>query len=153
MKTFERVIQPKQDRTELKVLVCQHIDSLPEDKPWIVRVEKLAREYTGLQRRALWGCAYKFVEKRTGYKKERFHKIMCGEFFGWDVDEDSGLTLGPLRTTTRDEDGNRDIISTEVLAKMYDFIQDWVAERSGLQVPDPDPRWKINEVAEAADAV
>jgi len=142
LKTFERVIQPKQDRTELKVLVCQHIDSLPEDKPWIVRVEKLVREYTDLQRRALWGCAYKFLEEHTGYKKERCHTLFCGEFFGWTHDEMFGnKTRAPVRTTTTDEDGKRDVIDTETLAAMYEFIQDWVADKSGLLVPDPDPHW------------
>lgn len=143
---FERVIQPNEERTTLKVLVCEYIDQLPLDKPWIVSITKLVVERTNLQNRALWGCAYKYVEKETGYKPERFHTLICGEYWGWKVDEMFGKkTRVPIRTTTHDEDGKRDVISTAELSEFYSYIQDWVADNSGLQVPDPDVRWKFNE--------
>ena len=48
----------------------------------------------------------------------------------------------PRRTTTTNENGERDVISKKLFAEYYDFIQIVAAEKLGCHVPDPDPNWR-----------
>lgn len=50
------------------------------------------------------------------------------------------IKMKPFRTTTRDDKGKRDVISTLEMADFYAFIQRKSAE-NGFDVPDPDPDW------------
>ena len=44
----------------------------------------------------------------------------------------------PIRTTTEDEDGNRDVIDGEAFWDYVEWIQRGAA-RKGIVIPDPDP--------------
>jgi hypothetical protein len=46
----------------------------------------------------------------------------------------------PVRTTTTNEQGERDVIGKLLMAEFYEFIQRRSAE-VGFDVPDPDPLW------------
>ncbi len=94
-----------------------------------------------LQVRALWGCAYRALEEQTGNDSDDLHTFFCGEFFGWDTYEVMGQPRKrPVRTTTTNEHGERDVIGTLLMAQFYDFIQKRSAQ-VGFDVPDPDPLW------------
>jgi len=136
------VFQPNADRVPTVNQLIGYIATLPKDKPFIAEVTKLVVKRNSLQNRALWGCAYKFIKEHAGYDPETVHTLMCGEFFGWGTQDIFGdLRRVPVRTTTHDEQGNRDVIEMDVCAKFYKHIQRWVLEKSGLDVPDPDPEW------------
>lgn len=135
------VIQPNASRDSVKASVCAFIDRLPTDKPWLVDITKLTRKRSDKQRKALWGVAYKVICDETGYKDKALHELLCGEFFGWQISDMFGNKKRlPVRTTTHDENGKRDVISTEKLADYYKFIQRFAAEYS-VDVPEPDPDW------------
>jgi len=137
------VIQPNELRESVKRNVCAHIDALEADKPWLVTVSRLVKQRSGLQRKALWGVAYKVICDETGYKDQDLHVLLCGEYFGWQVKDMFGNKKRvPVRTTTQDEAGNRDVISRQECGKYYDFIQRFAAEYS-VDVPDPDPAWRF----------
>lgn len=111
----------------------------------VVTVEELTRARTAKQRNALFGVAYKSLMEQMGLRGERekedLHEFMCGEFWGWREQVVMGqVRRFPARTTTRDLDGNRDVISTREQLALYAFIQQRAAEH-GYDVPDPDPEW------------
>lgn len=104
---------------------------------------------TDRQRKALFAAAYKPIMERMGLRGERdkddLHAFWCGEYWGWHPE----LRNKPLRTTTRNERGERDVISTAEALDFYEFVQQRAAER-GIDVPDPDPFWREKARKEAA---
>lgn len=118
------------------------IDRLPASKSWRIEIKELRKERSLDQNAAVFGVAYAAIMAASGLEgdkeREQLHRDFCGDFWGW--------TTGPMghrrpvRTTTRNERGERDVIDTETMARFYDFIQRTAAEY-GIDVPDPDPLW------------
>ena len=141
---MNRVLQPNEDREKVIASIRRFIFDLPTDKPYLIDITRLKKKRTSLQNRALWGCAYKVVCEETGYHPEKLHELMCGEYFGWKRESLFGqITKVPVRTTTKDIDGERDVIDREELSKFYLAIQAFCAPH-GVDVPDPDPEWFNN---------
>lgn len=118
-------------------------EAIDSDKVYEITINELLKEYNDEQRGALWGVAYKILSDETGNDMEDLHLYFCGEYFGWKtVNVMGNPRKTPLRTTTRGENGKRDVISTIDLAKLYEFIQQRSAQTVGVVIPDPDPDWK-----------
>lgn len=128
-----------------QVLANAHafLDRLPIDKAFTVEVEPQKRTRSDSQRGALFGVAYKAIMAATGLRgeqdKQDLHEFFCGEYWGW-TKRTALMKPRPKRTTTRNEQGERDEISTLQALDMYAFIQQRAAE-NGIDVPDPDPMW------------
>jgi len=139
------------NRLNVEANCIKFLQSLPKDKPWEVTIEKHVKEYTGKQRRSIFGAAYKALMEFSGLQgsddKLELHRFFCGEFFGW---RDGALIRRPKRTTTKDEFGRHNPISIEQGLEFYAFLQRRGAE-VGCYVPDPDPFWR--EKAERERAV
>lgn len=115
-------------------------------KSWRFKWKVAKPERSEKQNKALWGCAYRYLTKDTGNDADSMHEYFCGEFFGWKKVQVFGRQkLKPRRTTTTDEEGNTDIISTLRFMEFYEFIQRRMAMEYGFNVPDPDPNWKQRE--------
>lgn len=126
------------------------LSALPTDKEFQVTIGSVKKERSDLQNKALWGCAYKTLRDATGNDPEDLHAYFCGEFFSWvEYDVMGQKRRRPFRTTTRDENGKRDVISTLQLSEFYSFIQQRAAETVDVYVPDPDPMWWTNEAKAA----
>jgi hypothetical protein len=126
------------------------LSSRPSDEEFQVTIGPIKKERSDLQNRALWGVAYKTLRDATGNDPEDLHAYFCGEYFGWVEYEVMGRPRKrPRRSTTKDEHGKRDVISTIHLKDFYEFIQVRSAETVGVYVPDPDPMWWANEQAAA----
>ena len=106
------------------------------------RVKVVVSEYkhtrTQKQNNSIWR-AYRIIADATGNDVEDLHAAMCGEFFGWK----EVLVLGapkqvPIRTTTKNEDGEDDVIDKLQARNFFTFIQ-WQATQLGIDVPDPEP--------------
>lgn len=141
------VILPKEKpRGDAMDRLLEALMKLDPRKAWRITWEVMRDSRSDKQNNALWGCAYDFLEKETGNDPDHMHEYFCGEFFGW-VEKNvfDRRKLKPKRTTTRDEYGNRDVISTLQFMQFYEFIQRRVAITVGLNVPDPDPNWKQRE--------
>lgn len=138
---MNRVLQPNENREKVIASIRRFIFDLPTDKPYLIDITRLKKKRTNLQNRALWGVAYKVIQEETGYKPEKTHQLMCGEFFGWKHDSVFGKkSKEPVRTTTHDDEGTRDVIDREELSKFYLFIQSFCSPW-GVDIPDPDPDW------------
>lgn len=122
------------------------LSTLDVTKDFQVTIGLVKKERSDLQNRALWGCAYKTLRDATGNDAEDLHTYFCGEYFGWVEYDVLGATRKrPRRSTTKDENGKRDVISTRDLQDFYAFIQQRSAETVGVFVPDPDPMWFARE--------
>jgi hypothetical protein len=116
--------------------------ALDVTKAFEIIIRPAKKERSDLQNRALWGVAYKTLHKATGNDPEDLHEYFCGEYFGWVEYRVMGKRrLRPKRTTTKDDRGKRDVISTLELKDFYAFIQQRAAETVAVYVPDPDPLW------------
>lgn len=112
--------------------------TLDRAKAWRVTAEEHKRRRSDSQNSALWGVAYKVLRDETGNDPEDMHRYFCGEFYGWVEYEIFGQTRKkPRRTTTTDENGKRNVISTTDFMDFYAFIQQRAAETVGVYVPDP----------------
>ncbi len=102
------------------------------------------------QNSALWAVAYPPVMEEIGLRGEKerlyIHEYFCGEYFGWVKKIIMGKAKQvPKRTTTRNEDGKRELLDMRIMADFYNFIQQRAAEH-GIYVPDPDPMYGITHV-------
>jgi hypothetical protein len=122
--------------------LTKFLADLSPDTEWSVKVEKHKKDRTESQNNALWAVAYPAIERESGNDPEDLHTYFCGEFFGWR----ETLVMGkkkvkPRRTTTRDENGKRDVIPWDQFCDFYNMIQRRSAE-IGIYVPDPDPNYR-----------
>lgn len=116
------------------------LQRLPAEKSWLVEVSPHKKERTGKQNKTLYGLAEKMLAEFCGYRsadeKKALHLHLCGTYFGW-RNHSVGLRL-PIRTTTKNERGERDVIDTATAADFFEHIRQLAAE-IGCDVPDPDP--------------
>jgi hypothetical protein len=96
------------------------------------------------QNNLLFGVIYPPIAEAMGYEVDGdngIHAFMCGTFFGW-VDKPvpksprnpEGVASFPRRTTTRDENGKRDVIDKATFTKFVDMV-DRIAAKAGVFVP------------------
>lgn len=127
------------ERDQVRANVHAFIDRLSPTKSWRIEVKEARKERTPPQNAALWGLAYPRLTEATGYTAEELHHEFCGRFFGWNVVTVFGQQRRrPRRTTTTNEQGERDVLGTRDFAELYNLVQRIAAE-AGIDVPDPDP--------------
>lgn len=104
-----------------------------ECKPW-------KRSRSSEQNALLWAM-YAPLAEHMGYDSEDVHEWMCGRMWGWkDIKvpktprNPEGLASVPVRTTTRNEDGKRNVIDKETFAKFVDMVER-VAVQAGVFIP------------------
>lgn len=92
------------------------------------------------QNAMLWAM-YEPIAEHMGYDRDDIHEWFCGKFFGWhDVRvpktprNPEGLASVPVRSTTRDEHGKRNVIDRATFAKFVDMV-DRIAAQAGVYVP------------------
>ena len=102
-------------------------------KPW-------KKTRSNEQNALLFGVVYPPIAEAMGYEVEDIHVYMLGRHFGW-VDakvpktprNPEGLESRPFRTTTRDENGKRNVLSTVEFSKFLDTVER-VAAQAGVFV-------------------
>ena len=80
--------------------------------------------------------------------RDDVHEYLCGLHFGWKPKRKPGGRTEdvPIRTTTVDADGNRDVIDGDEFWRYVEFVQRFGA-KLGIVIPDPDPNYKIKRKA------
>lgn len=130
---METIFLPRVEESRNLTRVVAFISALPKNKAWRIRIDELRGGRTERQNNALFGVAYPPLCKEIGCYPNELHEIMCEQFFG--KKEVMGKTF-PVRTTTTDEDGHRDVISWDRFSEFYAMVQQVGAER-GVWIPDP----------------
>lgn len=93
------------------------------------------------QNALLFGVVYPPIAEAMGYSVEDIHEYMLGRHFGW-VDakvpktprNPEGLESRPFRTTTRDENGKRNVLKKDEFSKFLDTVER-IAAQAGVFVP------------------
>ena len=136
---------PAATRDEAFASFARLVQNFLPGRDLVVTVEEVKEDRSTKQRAALFGVAYASLMAQMGLRgareKDDLHEFMLGEYFGWR--ERPGLgppRKFPIRTTTTDENGKRDVISVRQQMDFYAFIQQRAAE-GGYDVPDPDKEW------------
>lgn len=136
----ERII-PAQDREQAIASFARLVEHFLPGRELVVTVDEVKEERSEKQRRSLFGVAYKSLMEQMGLRgesdKQELHEVFCGGYWGW---KEVGMVRRPVRTTTKDENGKRDVLSVRQQMAFYSFIQQRAAEY-GYDCPDPDPGW------------
>ena len=127
------------ERPTVLANVIAHIQSLPETKSWRIEIREAKKERTDAQNRALFGVAYPALSEATGYTPDELHEAFCRKFFGTvGVTIMGQIVTRPRRTTTTNENGERDVLPRMEFSAFYAMVQQVGAE-AGVYVPDPEP--------------
>jgi len=113
-----------------------------------VEVELVKAERSSRQNKALFGHAYKVIGQAVGLsgrkELEGLHEDFCKAFYGKRTVSVLGeLQSLPVRTTTTDENGKRDVISAAEFSQFYADVERKAAE-FGIFIPAPNPRWFLD---------
>lgn len=138
---------PPKNRDKLIAEVVKAAESLYLGRAINVRFTIARPERTIPQVAYLHSVCYTMLSEHTGYEKDEIEEYLLGSYFGW---KDKKLPGGrvssvPIRRTTTDEEGNRDVLEGH---KFWDFVE-WiqrVAARQGLVIPDPSKDYKLERV-------
>ena len=123
------------------------IQSLPKDGSMEVEIRPRKKPRSQNQNAALWGVAYPPIMEAMGLRgekeREEIHEYFCGEYFGWvEYQILDKRKVRPKRTTTKNEDGKRDILTKMDMSDFFAFVQQRAAD-NGIYVPDPDPLYWV----------
>lgn len=151
----QRVFLPIEDEVRRKVhaqRVATFLQGLDCRRSWEVLVRPFKRSRTNQQSRYERGVACLLLADATGYEPEEVHEYLCGTYWGWKQvscpktpSNPSGVKDVPLRTTTTNFKGERDVLSKQDFADFVAFIQRFGAKHN-VYIPDPDPdlSWEKN---------
>jgi len=97
--------------------------------PRKVSITPITDDRTDPQNAYLFGVCYPPICEASGYIVADIHEWVCGQFFGW-VDKKvpktpnnpNGLESVPRRTTTRDENGKRDVMEKKDFSLMLESV-------------------------------
>lgn len=136
-------LPPKDREKEIERIVstCRLIHP---DRPVNVRFTIARPERSIPELRYLHGVPYRMLADAMGYEPDEIAEYLLGCFYGWKEKKLPGRRVDskPLRTTTKDEEGNRDVISGEEFWRYVSWIQR-VGARHGLIIPDPDKEYGV----------
>ena len=147
------------DRTRALELALRILQALPLERAWRIRCTILRNERSLDQNAYLWGVPYKLLGEHTGFEADELHEYFCGQFFGWrdkripkTPRNKEGYVSVPVRTTTRDERGKRDVLPWDKFSDFVAYIQRFAAEKCSIIIPDPDPQYRerVEHKAKAA---
>jgi hypothetical protein len=136
MKTF--VLSPNAARPKILAAALEYIRTLPEHRVWAVMIDAREKPRSNRQSRYLRGVAYPLLVAGLGHTADEWHQYMCGEFFGWVTRQLPGgrSESVPRRTTTTDENGKRDVMSSADFCDLVILVQA-TAAAAGVDIPDP----------------
>jgi len=125
-------------------------------KNWQLTLEPYRRERSNQQNRYLRGVCAKLLSDHTGYEVDEVYEYLLGTYFGWRQERcpktpsnPRGLRDLPVRSTTRNEDGEREVLKDREFWDFVEWIQRFGAQH-GVHIPDPDPSYRREEVQERA---
>jgi hypothetical protein len=129
---------------------------LSQEKAWRIKIEEAKSTRSTQQCRYLNGVAYKIIGDAIGYERDDVSEFLCGAYWGWKEKRvpkkpscPNGIESVPVRTTTTDENGHRDVLTWEQFSDYVAYVQRFAASK-GIFVPDPDPNYQAAEQQEAA---
>lgn len=159
MKNERAILLPKEDAERRKVRVARistFLCGLDAEKPWEVLVRPFKRTRSTQQNRYLRGVAAQMLADSVGYENEEMHEYLCGTYWGWrqvrcpkTPSNPKGIKDVPIRTTTTNDQGERDVLNKRDFWDFVEFVQRFGAKH-GVMIPDPDPDYLMRDGRRAA---
>jgi hypothetical protein len=125
--------------------VATFLAGLSTEKSWEVIVRPFKRSRSNRQNSYERGVACVLLSKAVGYEPDDIHEYLCGRYWGWKQEacpktpsNPKGVRDVPIRTTTTNEHGDRDVLNKQDYWDFVEFVQRFGAEH-GVLIPDPDP--------------
>jgi hypothetical protein len=143
------IVHPEGDSTRETVLANVHarINELDGKQPWQVSIKRYRKPRTKDSNAYLWSGCYPLAVRELGYTAEEWHEEMCMRHFGKvEVQKPGASEWKPYRTTTTDENGERDVLPGLEFWKFVEFVRQQFA-LGGVYIPEPDPFWKEHREA------
>lgn len=99
--------------------------------PLDVQCEPWKAPRTNPQNAYLWAAVYAPLVERCGFTAEEWHSYFCQLHFGTvqHVKPSGEIEMVPLRTTTRNEHGKRDVLKGKAFADFVTFVESECAKR------------------------
>lgn len=155
MKYERAILLPKEaaERRKARVVrISTFLCGLDAEKPWELVVRPFKRSRSTQQNRYLRGVAAQMLADAIGYENDEVHEYLCGTYFGWKEarcpktpNNPKGVKDVPIRTTTTNDQGDRDVLNKRDFWDFVEFVQRFGAKH-GVLIPDPDPEyWKRDE--------
>lgn len=136
--------------------VMTFLAGLDVKKPWELIVRPFKRTRSNPQNSYERGVACLLISKAIGYEPDDVHEYLCGTYWGWKQvarpktpNNPKGIKDVPIRTTTTDEHGERDVLKKQDFWDFVEFIQRFGAKH-GVYIPDPDPEYASRKERKAA---
>lgn len=156
----QTILLPKEDAERRRVRaqkIATFLSGLDPKKPWQVVVRVFKRERSNPQNAYERGVCCVMLSKAVGYEPDEIHEYLCGTYWGWKQkacpktpSNPRGIKDVPIRTTTTNEHGDRDVLEKRDYWDFVEFIQRFGAKH-GVLIPDPDPDyWMRDERQEKA---
>lgn len=138
-------LPPKEREREIArvVMLCR---TFQIGKPVNIRFTIARPERSIPELRYLHGVPYKMLSEAMGYEPDEIAEYLLGQFYGWKEKKLPGgrVSESPIRTTTKDAEGNRDVISGEEFWRYVNWIQR-VGARHGIIIPDPEKEYGVEK--------
>jgi hypothetical protein len=141
-------VLPSKDRAAMIAELAPFLGAVFPGKPVRLRWEIARADKTPAQNRFLWAVPYTLLSAVTGFEKEDLHEWNCGAEWGWkdkpcpkSPRNPEGVESVPIRTTTRDENGEANKCSAEEMESLWSRCQRKGATL-GIFIPDPDPHMR-----------
>lgn len=144
-------VEARERRSARAQRVATFLSGLDPRKPWEVVVRPFRRSRSNQQNRYERGVACLLLSQATGYEVDEIHEYLCGTYFGWKAqacpktpNNPKGIRDVPVRTTTTNAQGEREVLNKQDFADFVAFIQRFGAKH-GCYIPDPDPEYAFRE--------
>lgn len=139
-------IIPEKDRDAMIARLSRFVGACLPGKKLKVTIQQYRKSRSLEQNNALFGLAYARIRDVTGNELADLHDYYCKKFFGVvETDVLGEIVQKPRRTTTTNEDGKRELISTVDMSDFWLMVQTHAASELGIDIPDPDPMWRMHE--------
>lgn len=143
----QSIIFPKEapeQRRARAARTATFLADLSTKKAWEVVVRPFRRKRSNDQNAYERGVCCVMLAKAVGYEPDDVHEFLCGTYFGWKqvkcpkTPNNRGVKDVPIRTTTTNSDGARDVLEGLDYWDFVEFVQRFGAQH-GVLIPDPDP--------------
>ena len=135
------ILDPKHPQRAQVVSNAQaFIAGLDPGKAWAIEI-KAHRKARSCEANAYhWGVVLPTLVRELGNSTDDWHEYMCMEFFGVKKFSMLGREHSkPIRTTTTDESGRRDVLDTKEFWRFVDFCI-MRSGAAGVYIPAPNER-------------
>lgn len=149
----QSIIFPKENAEQRRTRaarVATFLADLSTEKTWEVIVRPFRRKRSNDQNAYERGVCCVMLANAVGYDPDDVHEFLCGTYFGWrqvkcpkTPSNPAGVRDVPIRTTTTNPEGEREVLNKQDYWDFVEFIQRFGAER-GVLIPDPSSEYTVH---------